>query len=953
MKTKIVLLYIILLLSAPFKSNATPTLLPADHATHVLKISNDTIFLIDGTTYAYTVDTPKDKGLTSTGLQISDIQKQLRLSGHTSFTYNVFSMNQKKSENEYLQTGDILEITNNGHKKRYIIALKPMALPSKLTIRQNKITKNTSPDIILDFVAGQRSPKTTIHIYIPEGIHATLDNTTADIIGRGEVLLRDLPNQPIGKTGTNYSYHKAGNVSIKPNEGGGQVITFSDIDLRPFNGIDLQLKIKDAIPHTTGKYTFMSDYITSEPHVYHSPITPLSTDTIEITNTITDLQKQTIHTFSYHKSDTLLRPAFHWTQPTDATGIALLQSDDNGKTWHKTCDIPTDASTVSPFKALIPNKLYLFKLEIKGGINQGESNTIHHYSGAFNCKDFGISGNGMTDDTDSINRLIKYVHSLGGGLITFPKGTYNIRTLHLKSNVWLEVEKEATLQAIQGNDAPETTWFSDRDYRSGLSPTDNLPYIEPENYLTKQDVGHTFFRNSMFFAERQHNIKIIGNGRITGNGTLVTTDKVMNNPAGKRADKMFTFKLCKNIEIGGYSTDRDLWYDPQADEPYYIEEDGRKNFNIDNMLHIDQGGHFVLLATGTDNIHVHNTYFGKAEVNNSRDIYDFMSCNHVIANNIYSKVSSDDIVKLGTDCSLGYTRPARNYKVRNIIGDTNCNLFQIGSETADDIQDVYVDNIYVLGSNKAGFSISTNDGANVRNVFLNTGHTGPVHSRSVMLRTRAPFFVSISNRGGVIGADVKMFSFRENQTIRKELLCTNVNIGSVENIVIQGIDISEVYAGSSFRGERWTPYNGTQNKATPIIAGYKLPESDDTEGGLNFKLPNQIHTGYIKNIRFNDINLLVKGGHPTSDAEASPPEIGVGRYNVGDMKIQPAYGYWFRHVKDMQLTNCKIRYEQTDGRHAVVLDDVTGAFIHNLDTPADHTTSPLIKTINSENVTIN
>lgn len=48
--------------------------------------------------------------------------------------------------------------------------------------------------------------------------------------------------------------------------------------------------------------------------------------------------------------------------------------------------------------------------------------------------------------------------------------------------------------------------------------------------------------------------------------------------------------------------------------------------------------------------------------------------------------------------------------VRNIVGDTNCNLFQIGSETADDIQDLYVDNIYVLGANKAGFSISTNDG---------------------------------------------------------------------------------------------------------------------------------------------------------------------------------------------------------------------------------------------------
>jgi hypothetical protein len=82
--------------------------------------------------------------------------------------------------------------------------------------------------------------------------------------------------------------------------------------------------------------------------------------------------------------------------------------------------------------------------------------------------------------------------------------------------------------------------------------------------------------------------------------------------------------------------------------------------------------------------------------------------------------------------------------VRNIIGDTNCNLFQIGSETADDIMDIHVDNIYVLGANKAGFSISTNDGGHIKDIHLNCGHTGTLHSRSKMLRTYAPFFISIS-----------------------------------------------------------------------------------------------------------------------------------------------------------------------------------------------------------------
>ena len=134
------------------------------------------------------------------------------------------------------------------------------------------------------------------------------------------------------------------------------------------------------------------------------------------------------------------------------------------------------------------------------------------------------------------------MNKLGGGILRFTAGTYNVRTVHLLSNVWLHLDADATIQGLPGGDAPETTWFSDRAYRSGLSPTDPRPYADPENYLTKQDVGHTFFRNAMFFGERIDNVKIVGTGRITGNGNLVTSDKVMNNAPEKRCDKMFSFK---------------------------------------------------------------------------------------------------------------------------------------------------------------------------------------------------------------------------------------------------------------------------------------------------------------------------------------------------------------------------------------------------------------------------
>jgi hypothetical protein len=198
-----------------------------------------------------------------------------------------------------------------------------------------------------------------------------------------------------------------------------------------------------------------------------------------------------------------------------------------------------------------------------------------------------------------------------------------------------------------------------------------------------------------------------------------------------------------------------------------------------------------------------------------------------------------------------------------------------------------------------------------------------------MYRVFTPFFISISNRGRIIGASVKRFKFDENGTRHDELLVTNVNIGEVENIIINGTDVSEVYAGSSYGGKngRWKAYDGSQRRATPIIAGYKLPGTGVVEGGLNFTLPNGKHTGYIKNIQFKDVHFLVKGGNPPSDTAAIPPELGVGQYNASNLKVQPSYGLWARHVMGLSIQQSSFNYEQPDGRYVLFFDDVQGATI--------------------------
>ena len=919
-------------------------------ATHIARINNDTIVVISGSTYRFTVDTPEDQGLFRIETSVADLLKQIQSKNGLQQSYQVNDAQANPKKEGVLVNGDLLEVKSANHKKKYFIKVERRALSGRLVVEQPNLTINSPRNIILYYSAGQRSPKAIVRIFVPKPIAVTMANTTVNIIGRGDVFLRDLSKQSIGRVGTKYSYSRVGDVAITQQHGG-SLITLSNLDLRPANGPDLKIVIKNVQISKVGEYAFNASYTTAQPEMLNSAGTALETAAISVRNTISDLQRVVHNRVVYsERKDTYNSLQLKWTNGI-ASGVDIMHSLDTGKTWKLYSSVSDKSSTIT-INTLIPNRLHSFRLRVAKG-HRGYSNIVHFYSGKLDVKTFGISGNDSSDNTIAINNAIEFLSGIGGGTLLFSKGVYHVRTVHLKSNVYLFVEKDATIKAIKGADAPETTWFSDKKYRSGLSPTDEGPYADPENYLTKQDVGHHYFRNTMFFAERQDNIRIIGNGMITGNGNLVTGDRVMNNAPDNRADKMFVFKLCTNVEIGGIRRDEDLWYDEKKDEPYYISKDGSRDFNTRNMLNIDRAGHFVLLATGTDNIDVHNTYFAKHNSSNARDIYDFMACNNVTVTNIYSKVSSDDIVKPGSDCSLGFTRPARNYKVRNVIGDTNCNLFQVGSETADDIMDIHVDNIYVLGANKAGFSISTNDGAHIKDIHLNCGHTGKIHSRSKMLRTFAPFFISISNRGRILGAEVGKYQFSDNGELHNELLVKNVNIGRVENIILNGIDITEVYGGSSYGNRsRWKAFDGTQKRATAIVAGYSLPNPEAVQGKLDFKLPNGLHTGYITNVVFNDVHLLVKGGNPLSDTAASPPELGVGQYNVSNLKTQPSYGLWARHVKDLFVINSSFNYESRDSRYAIFLDDVKSAKISGVKMVSSTDNKSVLKLKNSEKVTI-
>ena len=69
-------------------------------------------------------------------------------------------------------------------------------------------------------------------------------------------------------------------------------------------------------------------------------------------------------------------------------------------------------------------------------------------STSFNVKSYGATGDGVTLDTNAINKAIEACSSAGGGTVYFPAGTYLSASIRLKSNINLFLDAGSTLLAV-------------------------------------------------------------------------------------------------------------------------------------------------------------------------------------------------------------------------------------------------------------------------------------------------------------------------------------------------------------------------------------------------------------------------------------------------------------------------------------------------------------------------
>lgn len=315
-------------------------------------------------------------------------------------------------------------------------------------------------------------------------------------------------------------------------------------------------------------------------------------------------------------------------------------------------------------------------------------------AGYYNVKTFGAKGDGITIDSDAINKAIEAASAAGGGTVYFPAGKYMSYSVRLKDNITLFLDRGSVLAAAV--------------------PVNGVGFdaAEPNPWNMYQDFGHSHWHNSLIWGDSISNISIIGSGLIDGSATLSSRE----GPG--LGNKAIGLKKCTNVLL------RDI--------------------------KIYAGGHFALLATGVNNMTIDNVM-----VDTNRDAFDIDCCENTRITNCYINSPNDDGLVLKSSYGLGYAKDCDNilidnctvtgYAVGSLLdgtykrtvqrapdGDGPTGRIKFGTESNGGFRNITITNCAF--ETCRGFAIETVDGALVENVTFSNVVMRNIYNSTFFLR---------------------------------------------------------------------------------------------------------------------------------------------------------------------------------------------------------------------------
>lgn len=159
-----------------------------------------------------------------------------------------------------------------------------------------------------------------------------------------------------------------------------------------------------------------------------------------------------------------------------------------------------------------------------------------------NVREFGAKGDGIAKDTAAIQKAIDTAAKQGGGIVHVPPGLYLSGTIHLKSNITLDLAAGSVILA-----SPDDGDFD---------PLESLPF------RSVSDKETTYFHYALVSADGVHDIAITGKGAIDGNRTK------------RGGPKTIAIKLCERVAIHGITVRNSPNYSISFWGTDYIDVDG-------------------------------------------------------------------------------------------------------------------------------------------------------------------------------------------------------------------------------------------------------------------------------------------------------------------------------------------------------------------------------------------
>jgi polygalacturonase len=297
-----------------------------------------------------------------------------------------------------------------------------------------------------------------------------------------------------------------------------------------------------------------------------------------------------------------------------------------------------------------------------------------------------------------------------------------------------------------------------------------------------------------------------------------------------------------------------------------------------------RGGHFCLLATGVDNMTIDNV-----KLDTNRDGFDIDCCRHVRISNCSVNSPFDDAIVLKSSFGLGFARVTEDITI------TNCSV--------------------------SGFDIGT---------FLNgtylKNEAGRVPDRGVV--TGRIKFGTESN-GGFRNITISNCTFE----FCRGLAFETVDGGILEDISVTNVTMRDIQGAPFFfrlasrmRGPEGIPVGKLRRVNISDVVIYS---SNPDYASLVLGIP-----GYdIEDIKLSNITILLKGGASKEQAELVVPEKEKAYPDPQEFGKIPAYGFFIRHVKNIELVNVELKLENEDFRPPFILEDVKGATFINVKAP--------------------